>query len=158
MGNCKRCIQYSSYALLVFDFVIALLITPAFIMMLRWLSVIIFFLVPINTFASQTNRGELLFPAPDHGFVSQLSASKWEESMITGNGTMGALVLGNPLDERLILSHEKLFMPEYPPYEAPPLYKYLAKIRELTLKGQGEEAAELLVQAGEEVGIDDVEI
>jgi hypothetical protein len=128
---------------------------PVLGMMLRWLSVVIL-LMSFNTFASQTNPGELLISAPQHGFVSRLPASRWEESMLTGNGTMGALVLGNPLDERLILSHERLFMPEYPPYEAPPLYKYLDKIRELTLKGQGNEAAELLVQAGEEVGIEDM--
>ena len=29
--------------------------------------------------------------------------------MLTGNGTIGALVIGDPLNERIILSHEKLF-------------------------------------------------
>jgi len=76
--------------------------------------------------------------------------------MLTGNGTIGALVFGDPLDERIILSHEKLFMPEYPPYPAPPLYKYLDQMRELTAQGRGDKAAELLVRAGEEVGIDDM--
>jgi hypothetical protein len=75
--------------------------------------------------------------------------------MLTGNGTMGALVFGNPLDERIILSHEKLFMPEYPPTDAPALYKHIVRVRELALAGRGEEAAELAVEAGKEAGIED---
>jgi hypothetical protein len=75
--------------------------------------------------------------------------------MLTGDGTIGALVFGNPLDERIILSHERLFMPEYPPTEAPALHKHMDRIRELTLAGRGEEAAELAVRAGEEAGIED---
>jgi alpha-L-fucosidase 2 len=62
-----------------------------------------------------------LITPPGHGYVSNLPASKWEESMITGNGSFGALVLGNPTNERIILSHEKLFMPENPPTPAPNL-------------------------------------
>ena len=85
----------------------------------KWLSVVILASLPFNTFASEASRSELLIPPPDHGFVSRLPASKWEESMITGNGTVGALVPGDSLNERIILSHERLFMPEYPPTEAP---------------------------------------
>jgi len=117
-------------------------------------SVIIISLLSLAACSSQTNADEWLIQPPEHGFVSRQQASKWEESMLTGNGTTGALVPGDPLDERIILCHEKLFMPEYPPYPAPPLYKYLDRMRELTLKGHGNKAAELLVEAGEEVGID----
>ena len=63
------------------------------------------------------------------------------------------LQFSSVLNERIILCHENLFMPEYPPYPAPPLYKYLDRMRELTLNGHGNKAAELLVEAGEEVGI-----
>jgi len=99
---------------------------------------------------------EVGFNYPDHGFVSFESAGKWEESMITGNGTFGALVPGDPLNERIILSHEKLFMPEYFPTDAPPLHKHMDKIKELTLQGKGEEASELALELGKEVGIDDL--
>jgi hypothetical protein len=98
---------------------------------------------------------DLLLPFPEHGFVSKQAASKWEESMITGNGTLGALVIGNPLKERIILSHEKLFMPEYAPEKAPNLGKHLDEIRELTLNGEGEKAALLAVKLGKEAGIED---
>jgi alpha-L-fucosidase 2 len=123
---------------------------------LGWMLITRLSLLVVLVVSCQNISDELLITQPEHGFVSRLPAARWEESMITGNGTIGALVYGNPLNERIILSHEKLFMPEYPPYEAPPLHKYLDRIRELTLEGKGEEAAELLVRAGEEVGIEDM--
>ncbi|MHC4843332.1 MAG: glycosyl hydrolase family 95 catalytic domain-containing protein [Planctomycetota bacterium] len=119
-------------------------------------SVFILSLLSFSACSAQANADELLIQPPEHGFISRLAASKWEESMLTGNGTTGALVPGDPLDEQIILCHEKLFMPEYPPYESPPLHKYLDRMRELTLKGQGGKASELLVEAGREVGIDDM--
>jgi alpha-L-fucosidase 2 len=114
------------------------------------------FLSTFQAVISQAEQDEQLINPPGHGFFSRVPATKWEESMLTGNGVIGALVFGKPLDERIILSHEKLFMPEYPPHQAPPLHKYLKEIRQLTLKGQGGKAADLLVRAGEEVGIDDM--
>lgn len=99
---------------------------------------------------------DLLMDPPEHGFVSRLPASKWEESMITGNGTMGALIHGHPHNEIIILSHERLFMPEYPPTKAPDLGKHLKTIRDLVLNGQGRKAAELAVEAGVEAGIEDL--
>lgn len=128
----------------------------ALVKALKCLPALVLLLPFAQTRCAETQADELLIPAPKHGFVSRMPASKWEESMLTGNGTIGALVFGNPLDERIILSHEKLFMPEYPPYPAPPLHKYLDQMRELTAQGKGDEAAELLVAAGEEVGINDM--
>jgi len=95
----------------------------------------------------------MLIKAPAHGYVSNLPASKWEESMVIGNGTFGALVMGYPMEERIILSHEKLFMPENPPTPAPDLEGSLAEIRKLVLKGEGEKASDLSLKLGEEVGI-----
>jgi hypothetical protein len=104
----------------------------------------------------QGDRENLLIAAPAHGFVSVNPATKWEESMLTGNGIQGALVTGNPLGERIILSHEKLFMPEYPPTSAPDLGSNLETIRQMVLEGKGEEASELAVELGEEAGINDM--
>ncbi|MCD6374567.1 MAG: glycoside hydrolase N-terminal domain-containing protein, partial [Caldisericaceae bacterium] len=99
---------------------------------------------------------ELGLNYPAKGFVSKKLATRWEESLVTGNGTIGALIRGIPGDETIILSHEKLFMPQYPPTKAPNLKKYLPKIRALILEGRGDKAAELAVQAGREAGITDV--
>jgi hypothetical protein len=107
-------------------------------------------------FSCQERVDEKLLPQPEHGFVSKQPASKWEESMLTGNGTIGALVHGNVLKERIILSHEKLFMPEYPPEKAPDIGGHLKEIRELTLQGEGEKAAQLAVELGKQAGIEDL--
>lgn len=37
---------------------------------------------------------------PERGFYSTRAASKWEESLVTGNGTMGIMVEGNPYRSR----------------------------------------------------------
>lgn len=99
---------------------------------------------------------KLALQAPEKGFVSASLASRWEESLITGNGTIGALIRGNPGNDIIILSHERLFMPEYPPTKAPDLTKYLDEIKSLTLDGEGEKASMLAIKAGREAGIDDL--
>ena len=91
-----------------------------------------------------------------HGYVSKLQASKWEESMLTGNGEIGALVLGYPNQERIVYSHERLFLPLYPPAEAPNLKKVLPEIRKNLLSGNAQKAADLMMEAGEEAGIVDM--
>ncbi|GAF11446.1 large secreted protein [Bacillus sp. JCM 19045] len=45
------------------------------------------------------------------GMTSRSPAKKWEDALITGNGTMGALVFGQPLNETIIFNHEKLYEP-----------------------------------------------
>ncbi len=106
--------------------------------------------------ACKSQVSEYLIAPPEKGFVTKLKATKWEESLLTGNGTIGALVIGDVVNERLILSHEKLFMPQYPPYEAPDLGSRLTEMRSLILAGRNEDAVELMIEAGQEVGIDDM--
>lgn len=36
---------------------------------------------------------------PDRGFWSEKPADTWEQALVTGNGTQGALVMGIPLDD-----------------------------------------------------------
>ena len=99
------------------------------------------------------NIEQLLIDKPEHGFVTNMPAYKWEEGMITGNGTLGALVMGFPLNERIIFSHEKLFMPENPPTKAPDFGSSLDSIRKLVLLGKTEEAMDLSIKLGADVGI-----
>jgi hypothetical protein len=99
---------------------------------------------------------QLKLAIPETGFISAHHATRWEESLLTGNGTIGALIRGNPGDDVIILSHEKLFMPQYPPTNAPDIKKYLPQIRQLILNGEGKKAAELAIEAGREAGIDEL--
>lgn len=120
------------------------------------LSVLQLNLFPQDTGSGKKLAAELKIDYPKHGYISALPATKWEESMITGNGTFGALVRGNPNNEIITLSHERLFLPEYPPTNAPDLGGNMDKIRELTLQGRGEEASVFAVKLGKEAGIEEL--
>ena len=81
------------------------------------------------------------FAAPAHGFVSRKPARDWEHSLLTGNGTMGAMVLGNPCLETIYLSHAALYFPR-PDNDNPiTMTSHLAHIRELCLDGKFQEAS-----------------
>ena len=51
------------------------------------------------------------------GFESLEPAQDWEHALPIGNGTIGALVYGHPEDERIVLSHARLYMPLNRPLE-----------------------------------------
>jgi hypothetical protein len=55
---------------------------------------------------------KLKFDNPKHGFVSSKPASIWEESLISGNGIIGVLIPGDVNEDRIILSHEEIFLPK----------------------------------------------
>jgi len=99
---------------------------------------------------------QLSLDIPKKGFISAQKATRWEESLVTGNGTTGALIRGIPGDEIIVLSHERLFLPLYPPTNTPDIKKYLPEIKKLILEGKGEEAADLSLKAGKEAGIEDL--
>ncbi|NQT89315.1 glycoside hydrolase N-terminal domain-containing protein, partial [bacterium] len=38
-------------------------------------------------------------------------ALRWEDALISGNGTTGFMAMGRPLDELVIVNHEKCWVP-----------------------------------------------
>lgn len=80
---------------------------------------------------------------PERGFVSSQSARTWEEGLICGNGTIGANALSRPLDERVIFSHERLFLPMGAPVMPRDQAERLFEIRRLIDKGLYKQACEL---------------
>ena len=86
---------------------------------------------------------ELKFENPKQGFVSSKPASIWEESLISGNGTIGILIPGDVNKDRIVLSHEKIFLPKNGPIKGPDLGIILEDIRKLLLDGDFDGAAEL---------------
>ncbi len=80
---------------------------------------------------------------PVRGFVSSQPARSWEEGLLCGNGTIGANMLGHPLHDRIILTHERLFLPMGPPFVPRDQSAHLPKIRELIRQGRYREATEL---------------
>ena len=48
---------------------------------------------------------------PKRGFYSDRPAKIWEESLVSGNGIMGAMVIGDPYQESIVLNHALLYLP-----------------------------------------------
>ncbi|TVS16689.1 MAG: alpha-L-fucosidase [Planctomycetaceae bacterium] len=96
----------------------------------------------IATFSNATER----LPVPQRGFISSQPAQTWEEGLICGNGTIGANALSRPLDERVIFSHERLFLPMGPPLMPPDQSVRLFEIRRLIDRGLYKQACELQFQ------------
>ncbi|MEI8235105.1 MAG: glycoside hydrolase N-terminal domain-containing protein [Verrucomicrobiota bacterium] len=90
------------------------------------------------------------FAAPARGFISRKPAANWEHSLLTGNGTMGALVMGNPSDEMLYLSHAALYLPRNQSENPLAMAKHLDKIRQDCLAGRFKEAGMMMQQISKE--------
>ncbi len=82
-------------------------------------------------------------PVPNRGFVSSRPAKTWEEGLICGNGTIGANALSRPLDERIIFSHERLFLPMGAPVMPLDQSARLFEIRRLIDRGLYKQACQL---------------
>ena len=81
------------------------------------------------------------FENPDHGFVSWKPAPNWEDALLSGNGTMGAMVFGVPHEETVIVNHALHYLPHSIPPEPIDQASHLKEIRELLAEGKYREAA-----------------
>ncbi|WP_243664857.1 glycoside hydrolase N-terminal domain-containing protein, partial [Rhodothermus marinus] len=90
---------------------------------------------------------------PERGMYSLQPAARWEEALVAGNGTLGILVYGDPLNERIIFNHELLYEPLRDERVPPPdLAPYLPRIRALMLEGRYREAVEYSLEMAHREG------
>ncbi len=80
---------------------------------------------------------------PERGFISSEPARTWEEGLISGNGTIGINIFSRPLEEVIIFTHERLFLPKGSPTVPPDNSHLLFEIRNLIDKGLYKQATEL---------------
>ncbi len=92
--------------------------------------------------ADITSAGNPL-PVPERGFVSSQPAGTWEQGLISGNGTIGANVLSRPLDETIVFTHERMFLPMGDPVVPPDTAARLPEVRALIDQGRYKEATQL---------------
>jgi len=87
-------------------------------------------------------------PAYPTRIVSRTAPLRWEDAMISGNGPTGIMVLGLPLDDLVIVNHEKLWVvnSEYKP-EAPDLRTTWAEARQIARQGRYRDADEYVAKA-----------
>jgi len=95
---------------------------------------------------------ELYLEHPSKGFVSTVPAERKDDNLITGNGTIGALVPGDVEQDRILFSHELLYCPVYKPMPAPPVWEHLEKYREWVFSREGNKAVRHIWEIGQEMG------
>ncbi|MEV4225887.1 glycoside hydrolase N-terminal domain-containing protein [Streptomyces bobili] len=59
-------------------------------------------------------------PGPVHGTWEPRPAARWEDGFLSGNGRHGALVFGDPNDDRVIVTHHTLVRPNGAEHAEPP--------------------------------------
>lgn len=98
---------------------------------------LVFFVYSFNvTIVAQVN-------VPERGFISKIPAVTWEEGLLSGNGTIGANIFGQPINETIVFSHERMFLPMGPPKMPPDQSARLFEIRQLIDRGLYKQAAQL---------------
>jgi len=80
---------------------------------------------------------------PQRGFINHEPAATWEQGLISGNGTLGANVFSRPLDETIIFTHERMFLPMGAPTMPPDQSARLFEIRRLIDQGLYKQATQL---------------
>jgi alpha-L-fucosidase 2 len=74
-------------------------------------------------------------------------AERWEEALPVGNGSLGAMVFGGPVNERLQLNEDTIWAgAPYNPVN-PNAKEALPKVREMVFAGEYEDAAKLVDEA-----------
>ncbi|MFF3908503.1 glycoside hydrolase N-terminal domain-containing protein [Streptomyces sp. NPDC001848] len=74
---------------------------------------------------------------PVHGTWEPLPASRWEDAFLRGNGRHGAMVFGDPDDDRVIVNHHTLVRPNGSEHARPPEPAHrLADVQDRLLAGE----------------------
>ena len=81
----------------------------------------------------------------EKGMVMCYPATRWEDAIPCGNGSVGALVYGNIKNEIIVLNHEALFLPSPKP-ELQPVYGSLDEFRNMLMEGRYEEGLRFFVE------------
>ncbi|MFF1548933.1 glycoside hydrolase N-terminal domain-containing protein [Streptomyces sp. NPDC058291] len=73
---------------------------------------------------------------PVHGTYEYEPARRWEDAYLSGNGRHGALVFGDPYDDRVVVTHHTLVRPNGAEHARPPeLAGQLASVQDRLLAG-----------------------
>ncbi len=87
------------------------------------------------------------------GMWSREKARCWEEGFPGGNGRIGVMVMGNPAEEKVIVNHERLFLPMHGRVNMPDMSGHLPEIRNLIRVGKYRDAAKFFVEKSTEAGL-----
>ncbi len=86
------------------------------------------------------------------GFTSWLPAQTADDALLLGNGTMGAMVYGQPYNETIILNHADLYLPLNIPQKPIEQAKVLDEVNGALFKGEGTEAENIALELCKQAG------
>ncbi len=108
-----------------------------------------FLLLVLFSFYPKTAESQQM----NKGIYSSTYAKRWQDALISGNGSMGILVFGDPENERIIFNHEFLYEPiGSENIEPPDIAKYLPQTRKFLYEGKYEEAINYSIDMAREEG------
>ena len=84
--------------------------------------------------------------------IADAPAARWETGFLSGNGQTGAIVMGRPQAETIILNRAGLFLPYTPERPAPNQGAHLAEIRQMMAEGQYQKAADFIYELSQKEG------
>jgi len=123
-------------------------------LILNYFALAIILVSHVSCMKSDTNNDFL--GTPERGFTSIQPAKNWQHSLITGNGSTGALVRGEPYNETITLSHESLYLPYEKTEGYMEMASHMQKIQQLSLNGKYVEAADMITKIREEQSYPDI--
>ena len=115
------------------------------------ISFLILLFCAVNSFA-QSNY----FEVPKRGITSWQPATSWEHALLSGNGTLGALIIGQPHEETVVLSHSLLYLPLKRSGKDFEQASQLPEIQRLITEGKYTEASQIPVKFREAQHYNDV--
>lgn len=91
-------------------------------------------------------------PAMPTRVISRTPPLRWEDAMISGNGPAGIMVMGYPLDDLIVVNHEKLWAvnSDHKPV-TPDLRESWKAARTIAQKGRYRDADEYIVQEADRI-------
>ena len=94
-------------------------------------------LLPFKIWSQENSQLKLWYEQP---------AEKWVEALPIGNGRLGAMVYGDPVEEVIQLNENTVWAGQPNRNDNPEAKEYLPKVRELLFEGKSGEAQELVNQ------------
>ncbi|MFC4388787.1 glycoside hydrolase N-terminal domain-containing protein [Gracilibacillus marinus] len=73
---------------------------------------------------------------PTKGVWTEEVAFKWEDAFVSGNGSHGVMIYGEPTQETIIVNHCRLYLPQGNSYTVPDMADYLTEFRK-QIKNRG---------------------
>lgn len=95
---------------------------------------------------------KMLHSKPERGVWTSKVATIWEDGFVSGNGTQGAIIYGDPSKEIVIGNHCRLYLPQGNRFDVPNLAPYLEETRKIIRTNGYEDALSFQYKKAEVLG------